>query len=281
MNITLSSKFEKEKTIVKVGNVEIGSNKVVLIAGPCAIESKELLFNVVPLLKDSGVSIIRGGAFKIRTSPFSFQGLQDEGLNILNEIRSKFNIPVVSEIENVEDIPLFEQNVDMIQVGTRNMQNVSLLKALGKTKMPILLKRGFGNTVEELLLASEYILKEGNPNVVLCERGIRTFENSTRFTLDISAIPVIKKNSHLPIIVDPSHAAGDYEYVESLSKAAVAAGADGLIIEVHPEPDKALSDGEQSLKIKRLTQLIEELDKIVKAIGRELWLLMENNCLKK
>lgn len=161
------------------------------------------------------------------------------------------------------------------------MQNVSLLKALGKTKMPILLKRGFGNTVEELLLASEYILKEGNPNVVLCERGIRTFENSTRFTLDISAIPVIKKNSHLPIIVDPSHAAGDYEYVESLSKAAVAAGADGLIIEVHPEPDKALSDGEQSLKIKRLTQLIEELDKIVKAIGRELWLLMENNCLKK
>ena len=281
MNITLSSKNEKEKTIVKVGNVEIGSNKVVLIAGPCAIESKELLFNVVPLLKDSGVSIIRGGAFKIRTSPFSFQGLQEEGLSILNEIRSKFNIPVVSEIENVEDIPLFEQNVDMIQVGTRNMQNVSLLKALGKTKMPILLKRGFGNTVEELLLASEYILKEGNPNVVLCERGIRTFENSTRFTLDISAIPVIKKNSHLPIIVDPSHAAGDYEYVESLSKAAIAAGADGLIIEVHPEPDKALSDGEQSLKIKRLTQLIEELDKIVKAIGRELWLLMENNYLKK
>ena len=270
MNITLSSKNEKEKTIVKVGNAEIGSNKVVLIAGPCAIESKELLFNAVPLLKDSGVSIIRGGAFKIRTSPFSFQGLQEEGLSILSEIRSKFNIPVVSEIENVEDIPLFEQNVDMIQVGTRNMQNVSLLKALGKTKMPILLKRGFGNTVEELLLASEYILKEGNPNVVLCERGIRTFENSTRFTLDISAIPVIKKNSHLPIIVDPSHAAGDYEYVESLSKAAIAAGADGLIIEVHPEPDKALSDGEQSLKIKRLTQLIEELDKIVKAIGREL-----------
>lgn len=281
MNITLSSKNEKEKTIVKVGNAEIGSNKVVLIAGPCAIESKELLFNAVPLLKDSGVSIIRGGAFKIRTSPFSFQGLQEEGLSILSEIRSKFNIPVVSEIENVEDIPLFEQNVDMIQVGTRNMQNVSLLKALGKTKMPILLKRGFGNTVEELLLASEYILKEGNPNVVLCERGIRTFENSTRFTLDISAIPVIKKNSHLPIIVDPSHAAGDYEYVESLSKAAIAAGADGLIIEVHPEPDKALSDGEQSLKIKRLTQLIEELDKIVKAIGRELWLLMENNYLKK
>lgn len=256
------------KKIINVGNLEIGSNKIVLIAGPCAIESEEELILDTKDLKK--VDVYRGGTFKSRTSPYSFSGLGQKGIDILNKISKSNNKLSITEITSVNLIPEYEKSVDIIQIGARNMQNFELLKALGKTNKPIMIKRGFGNTLEELLYAAEYISKEGNENIILCERGIRTFENSTRFTLDISAIPVLKNKTPYPIIVDPSHAAGNKEYVESLSLAAIAAGADGLMIEVHSNPEKALSDKEQALKPEEYNKLIEKVEKVANAVGRSI-----------
>ena len=266
----VNRKFKPDNTIIDVSGVKIGGKNVVVIGGPCAVESAEQIDKITPMIIEAGAKMLRGGAYKPRTSPYSFQGLGQEGLEILNDAKKKYHIPVVSEIMNVEDIDLFVKNVDLIQVGARNMQNFALLKELGKIDKPILLKRGIANTIEEWLMSAEYILAGGNSNVILCERGIRTFESSTRNTLDLSSIPVIKKLSHLPIIVDPSHAAGRWEYIESLSLAAIAAGADGLIIEVHQNPEEALSDGQQSLKPEKFVTLINKCRKVAEAIDRSL-----------
>ncbi|MFA5007073.1 MAG: 3-deoxy-7-phosphoheptulonate synthase [Candidatus Izemoplasmatales bacterium] len=266
----VNRKFKLTDTIVDVAGVPIGGRNVVMIAGPCAVESRAQVDLTTGLVQAAGAKILRAGAYKPRTSPYSFQGLGPEGLDILKEARAKYGIPVVSELMGVEDLPLFLEAVDMIQIGARNMQNFSLLKELGKVDKPILLKRGLANTIEEWLMSAEYILAGGNEKVVLCERGIRTFETSTRNTLDISAVPVLKKLTHLPVIVDPSHASGRWEYIESLSKAAVAAGADGLIVEVHPEPECALSDGQQSLKPERFADLVVKCRRIAEAVDRTL-----------
>lgn len=266
----VNRKFKPDDTIVDVCGIKIGGPNVVVMGGPCAVESLEQMDIITPLVIEAGAKILRAGAYKPRTSPYSFQGLGIPGLDILRQMKEKYNTPIVSEVMSIEDVPLFVENVDLIQVGARNMQNFSLLKELGKTNKPILLKRGLANTIEEWLMSAEYIMAGGNPNVILCERGIRTFETSTRNTLDISSIPVIKKLTHLPIIIDPSHAAGRWEYIESLSKAAIAAGADGLIIEVHHEPEKALSDGQQSLKPERFKDLLGKLKKIAQAVDRTL-----------
>ncbi len=266
----VNRKFKPDDTIVDVGGVEIGGKNIVIMGGPCAVESEEAIDEITPLVKEAGAKILRGGAFKPRTSPYSFQGLGLAGLDILENAKKKYNIPVVSEIMSVDELPYFVEKVDLIQVGARNMQNFNLLKELGKTNKPILLKRGFASTIEEWLMSAEYIMAGGNPNVILCERGIRTYENSTRNTLDISSVAVIKRLTHLPIVIDPSHAAGRWEYVESLSKAAIAAGADGLIIEVHPNPEMALSDGQQSLKPARFASLVQQCKKIAIAIDRTL-----------
>ncbi len=266
----VNRKFKPDDSIIDVSGVKIGGKNVVVIGGPCAVESNEQIDEITPMIIEAGAKILRGGAYKPRTSPYSFQGLGQEGLKILNKAKEKYKIPVVSEIMNVEDIDLFVKNVDLIQVGARNMQNFALLKELGKINKPILLKRGIASTIEEWLMSAEYILAGGNTNVILCERGIRTFESSTRNTLDLSSIPVIKKLSHLPIIVDPSHAAGRWEYIESLSLAAIAAGADGLIVEVHQNPEEALSDGQQSLKPQKFVALIDKCKKVAEAIDRTL-----------
>ncbi|MFA7075892.1 MAG: 3-deoxy-7-phosphoheptulonate synthase [Candidatus Izemoplasmatales bacterium] len=266
----VNRKFKPDNTVVDVAGIKIGGRNIVVIGGPCAVESNTQIEEIAPLVIEAGAKLLRGGAYKPRTSPYSFQGLEQEGLEILSRAKSKFNIPVVSEIMNADDIDLFVKNVDLIQVGARNMQNFALLKELGKIDKPILLKRGIANTIEEWLMSAEYILAGGNNNVILCERGIRTFESSTRNTLDLSSIPVIKKLSHLPIIVDPSHAAGRWEYVEALSLAAIAAGADGLIVEVHQNPEIALSDGQQSLKPQKFSNLIVKCKKIAEAIDRTL-----------
>lgn len=266
----VNRKFKLDDTIVDVGGVKIGGLNVVIIGGPCAIENAEQLDLTARLVQEAGGRIIRGGAFKPRTSPYSFQGLGNEGLDLLNGVRKKYHIPVVSEIMSIDDLPHFLETVDLIQVGARNMQNYALLKELGKIDKPILLKRGLANTIEEWLMSAEYILSGGNENVILCERGIRTFETSTRNTLDISSVAVIKRLTHLPILVDPSHASGRWEYIESLSKAAIAAGADGLIVEVHPEPEKALSDGQQSLKPERFADLVKKCRRVAQAVDRTL-----------
>ena len=266
----VNRKFKPDNTIVNVSGVEIGGKNVIVIGGPCAVESKEQIDEITPLLVSAGAKILRGGAYKPRTSPYSFQGLEKEGLEILKAAKDKYHIPVVSEIMSVHDIDLFIENVDLIQVGARNMQNFALLKELGKINKPILLKRGIASTIEEWLMSAEYILAGGNPNVILCERGIRTYETSTRNTLDISSIPVIKKLTHLPIVIDPSHAAGRWEYIESLSLAAIAAGADGLIIEVHQNPEVALSDGQQSLKPEKFANLVKKGKLVAEAVSRTL-----------
>jgi 3-deoxy-7-phosphoheptulonate synthase len=266
----VNRKFKPDDTIVDVAGIKIGGKNVVVIGGPCAVESNQQIQEITPLVIEAGAKILRGGAYKPRTSPYSFQGLEQEGLEILSQAKQKYNIPVVSEIMSVDDIDLFVKHVDLIQVGARNMQNFALLKELGKINKPILLKRGIANTIEEWLMSAEYILAGGNTNVILCERGIRTFESSTRNTLDLSSIPVIKKLSHLPIIVDPSHAAGRWEYIESLSLASIAAGADGLIVEVHQTPETALSDGQQSLKPEKFKALVAKCKKIAEAIDRTL-----------
>lgn len=239
-------KFHPKDTIVEVGNTRIGSGYFSIIAGPCSVESEEQLVGIAKAVKESGATMLRGGAFKPRTSPYAFQGLGAEGLRLLEIAKQETGLPIVTEIMNINTLDLF-QNVDLIQVGARNMQNFDLLKELGKTKKPILLKRGLANTLQELLMSAEYIMSEGNENVILCERGIRTFETYTRNTMDISAIPVLHELSHLPVIADPSHATGKARLVSSMSCAAVAAGADGLMIEVHNAPEKALCDGAQSL----------------------------------
>lgn len=264
-----SREFKSENTKISVGGVEIGGERIVAIAGPCAVESEEQLMQAALGVKKAGATVLRGGAFKPRTSPFSFQGLKKAGLELLRSTSRKCAMPVVTEIVDTADVELFSEYVDIIQIGSRNMQNYSLLTAVGKTSLPVVLKRGFACTVTEWLTAADYILAEGNPNVILCERGIRTFEDSTRFSLDISSVPVIKKFSHLPIIVDPSHAAGHYSLVPSLAKSAVAAGADGLMIEVHPNPRDALVDGLQSLTLSDFTRLMSELGPLAASVGRK------------
>jgi len=263
-----SRAFRLKDTRVDCGGVEIGGERIVVMAGPCAVESETQLMDAARAVKKAGASILRGGAFKPRTSPFSFQGLQKKGLELLARARSEFGMPVVTEVVNPQDVEMVASYADMLQIGSRNMQNFPLLTNAGKSRRPVVLKRGFSCTITEWLTAADYLLAEGNNQVVLCERGIRTFEDSIRFSLDISAIPVIKKNSHLPIIVDPSHAAGHYSLVPAIAKAAVAAGADGLLIEVHPNPKEALVDGLQSLSTSDFTRLMGELKTIAKSVGR-------------
>ncbi len=264
--IRAHKKNQPEKTRIAFDTFTIGDRDPVIIAGPCSIESEEQIMSVAKTVSEGGAHILRGGAYKPRTSPYAFQGLKLEGLKLLHKASKHYNLVNISEIVSVNDLPHFEDYVDIIQVGARNMQNYELLKALGKSTKPIMLKRGFGNTIEEWLMSAEYIMNEGNENVILCERGIRTFETYTRSTLDISSVLAIKELSHLPVFVDPSHAAGRWELVEGLSKASIAAGADGLMIEVHPNPERALSDGAQSLKPQKFTQLMESLQKIIAAL---------------
>jgi 3-deoxy-7-phosphoheptulonate synthase len=263
-----SREFRKKSTVVDCGGVKIGGERIIIMAGPCAVESEEQLMQAAEGVKKAGASIMRGGAFKPRTSPFSFQGLQKKGLELLAKAREKYGLPVVTEVVDPYDVEMVAAYADMLQIGSRNMQNFALLTNAGKSQRPVVLKRGFSCTITEWLTAADYLLAEGKNQVVLCERGIRTFEDSIRFSLDISAVPVIKKSSHLPVIVDPSHAAGHYSLVPAMAKAAVAAGADGLLIEVHPNPKEALVDGLQSLSISDFTRLMEELRTIAKAIGR-------------
>jgi len=264
-----SREFKEENTIVKVNDkVEIGGKKVVVIAGPCAVESREQIFKIAELVKKSGADLIRGGAFKPRTSPYAFQGLGKEALKYLKEVKELLKIGIVTEVMNIEQIDAVSEVADILQIGARNVQNFDLLKEVGKIKKPILLKRGMATTIKEWLMSAEYIMSQGNYNVILCERGIRTFEDSTRFTLDLNAIPVVKSLSHLPIIVDPSHGIGIRNFVPTMAKAAVVAGADGLIIEVHHKPEEALSDGPQSILPQQFEQLMQELKKIVEVIGK-------------
>lgn len=258
-----------EDSVVDVAGVLFGGDEVPVIAGPCSIESAEQLDIIAKAVKASGAKVLRGGAFKPRTSPYSYQGMGEEGLQLLQATGKKYGMPTVSELLDARDLALFDKYVDLIQIGARNMQNFSLLKELGKTKKPILLKRGFSNTIEEWLMSAEYIYAGGNPNIILCERGIRTFEKATRSTLDVSSVPVVKKASHLPVIVDPSHAAGKWDLVPALSYAGIAAGADGLIIEVHHDPENAMSDGAQSLKPDTFDETMKKVRLIVSALGRK------------
>lgn len=263
-----SREVKPQDTLVKCdGGVEIGGERIIVIAGPCAVENEEQLMEAASVVKRAGASILRGGAFKPRTSPFSFQGLQKAGLELLAKARKQIGLPVVTEVVEPKDVELVSSYADMLQIGSRNMQNFALLTNAGKSRCPVVLKRGFSCTISEWLTAADYLLAEGN-NVILCERGIRTFEDSVRFSLDISSIPVLKKSSHLPVIVDPSHAAGHYSLVPSIAKAAVASGADGLLIEVHPNPKEALVDGLQSLSPSDFTRLMGELKAIAKSVGR-------------
>ena len=257
-----------ERTKIQIGDVEIGGDTLILMAGPCSVESREQILESAEIVKESGAQILRGGAFKPRTSPYSFQGLGEEGLQYLAEARDKTGLLIITELMDSHDLRLVEQYTDIIQIGARNMQNYGLLLRLSETKKPVMLKRGMMSEVNELLLSAEYILSEGNYNVILCERGIRTFETATRNTFDLNAIPVIKKMSHLPIIADPSHGTGHWEYVNPMAKAAVAAGADGLMIEVHPDPENALSDGAQSLRPDKFRQLVSELKPFIEASER-------------
>lgn len=263
-----NKKFHPEPTVVNVGNVTIGGGTLVIMSGPCAIESKEQLLNTAHAIKKAGAQILRGGAYKPRTSPYAFQGLEEEGLRFMKEAREETGLPVICEVTSLNAIEAAVQYVDMLQIGARNMQNFYLLKEAGKTGLPVLLKRGLSATIDEWLNAAEYIIAEGNPNVVLCERGIRTFETATRNTLDISAVPVIKEKSHLPIIVDPSHASGVRTYVKPLSLGAIAAGADGLMIETHPNPSCALSDGPQSLTFTQFEELTGEIRPLARLLGK-------------
>ena len=267
----VSREFKKENSSIRIApGVEVGGERVVVMAGPCTVESRERLLGIAKGVKKHGARVLRGGAFKPRTSPYSFQGLKDKGMKFLYDAKQESGLPIVTEIMDPRDLPLFLKYADVIQIGARNMQNFELLKEVGKTKKPVLLKRGMANTIKDFLLSAEYVFSEGNHNVILCERGIRTFEDSTRFTLDISAVPVIKKLSHLPVVIDPSHCSGIWDYVAPLSKAAVAVGADGLLIEVHDEPEKALCDGPQALTIERFADLMGELRGIAKVIGRSI-----------
>ncbi len=260
--------FKKEDTIVNVSGVKIGEKKPVIIAGPCSVESEEQVINIAKSVKSAGASILRGGAFKPRTSPYAFQGLALDGLKILKLVKEEVGIPIVSEIVSIRHLEEFDNTVDMIQIGARNMQNFELLKEVGKLKKPILLKRGLANTMEEWLMSAEYILDKGNSDVVLCERGIRTFENYTRNTFDVSAIPMIKRMSHLPVIGDPSHASGNSWMAMPLTLAALSAGADGMIIEVHNDPEHALCDGAQSIKPEVFSEIMEAVNMITETVDK-------------
>jgi 3-deoxy-7-phosphoheptulonate synthase len=267
----VSREFKSEDSIIDVGrSVTIGGKKICIMAGPCAVENMEVLYEIARHVKQAGATVLRGGAFKPRTSPYSFQGIGEEGLRMLRTAGDELGLVTVSEVMDTRDVELVARYVDILQIGARNMQNFNLLKEVGQTKKPVLLKRGLSSTIKELLMSAEYILSGGNFNVLLCERGIRTFEEYTRNTLDLSAVPAIKQLSHLPTVVDPSHAAGKWGLVGALSRAAVAAGADSLIIEVHSRPEEAYSDGLRSLTPSNFSSLMQELRAIAKAIGREI-----------
>ena len=265
-----SRHFRPSGTVVKIRDVEIGGNEVVLMAGPCSVESREQIAQCAEIVAEAGGKVIRGGAFKPRSSPYSFQGLGEEGLQMMREAADACGLLVISEVMDAVQIPLMVRYADILQVGARNMQNFTLLRELSKIRKPVLLKRGIAATIEELLLSAEYVLSGGNYEVILCERGIRTFESYTRNTMDLSAIPVVHKLSHLPIVADPSHGTGRREQVIPMARAAVAAGADGLLVEMHPDPDHALSDGAQSLRPEQLMELAQQLRLIAPAVGRKM-----------
>jgi 3-deoxy-7-phosphoheptulonate synthase len=265
-----SREVRRADTTVQVGPVAIGGRRLAVMAGPCSVESRAQVLEVAAKVKAAGANVLRGGAFKPRTSPYSFQGLEEEGLKLLDEARRETGLPVVTEVMETEKVEIVAEHSDILQIGARNVQNFSLLKRVAETLRPVLLKRGMSTSIQEWLLSAEYILSGGNPNVILCERGIRTFETATRFTLDLNAVPVVKKLTHLPVVVDPSHGTGHWEYVEPMALAAVAAGADGLIIEVHPKPEEALSDGPQSLKPDRFAALMTKVRRIAQALDRDL-----------
>lgn len=267
----VSREFKSEDSVISFPNgIKIGGKKVVVMAGPCSVENKEMLVTVAKAVKKAGASFLRGGAFKPRTSPYNFQGLGEKGLKYLRGAADDLGLLVVTEVMDTRDVELVERYCDMLQIGARNMQNFNLLKEVGFSKKPILLKRGLASTVKEWLLSAEYIASNGNMDIVLCERGIRTFEDATRNTMDLNAVPVVEKWSHLPVIVDPSHGTGSWAWVSPLSKAAIAVGADGLMIEVHPNPEEALSDGPQSLLPERFEAMMKELRKVAQAVGREI-----------
>ncbi len=264
-----SREAQRENSKVTFGGVQVGDTNVVIIAGPCSVESHAQLMETAHAVKDAGAQALRGGAFKPRSSPYSFQGLGEEGLHILAEARDQTGLPIVTEVMASQQVPLVAEYADVLQVGARNMQNYDLLRAVGKSNRPVLLKRGLMSTIEELLMSAEYIISAGNPLVMLCERGIRTFERYTRNTTDINAIPVLKDLTHLPVILDPSHGVGKWEYVAAVARAGVAAGADGLMIEVHPNPKQALSDGAQSLKPEKFAELVRQVKVVATGVGRE------------
>ncbi|MBN1269605.1 MAG: 3-deoxy-7-phosphoheptulonate synthase [Kiritimatiellae bacterium] len=270
-----SLEFRAERTVITIPPVKegeapvaIGGKEVVVVAGPCSVEGREMLMQMARHIKKGGARLLRAGAFKPRTSPYAFQGLGVEGLRYLGEARAEVGIPVITEVMDTRDVELVEEVADVIQIGARNMQNFNLLKAVGRCRKPVLIKRGLSSTIEELLMSAEYVLSEGNPQVILCERGIRTFEKFTRNTVDISAVPVLKRESHLPVMVDPSHGTGHWDLVAPLARAAVAAGADGVMVEVHPRPEDALSDGPQALLPKTFVTMMREVRQIAEAIGR-------------
>jgi 3-deoxy-7-phosphoheptulonate synthase len=264
-----SREFRERATQVRVDGIAIGGPRVVVMAGPCSVESRDQVLEVATKVKAAGATILRGGAFKPRTSPYAFQGLEEEGLKLLAEAKRETGLPVVTEVMDPDKVRLVAEHADILQIGARNVQNFSLLKRVAEARRPVLLKRGMATSIQEWLLSAEYILSGGNPDVILCERGIRTFETATRFTLDLNAVPVLKKLTHLPVVVDPSHGTGHWEYVEAMARAGVAAGADGLLIEVHPRPAEALSDGPQSLKPERFAELMESIRRVARAVDRD------------
>ena len=266
----VNREFKDTDTIIEVDGVRIGGNEIQVIAGPCSVEGREMLLTVARHIKEAGARLLRGGAFKPRTSPYTFQGLGEEALVYLAEAKKETGLPIVTELMDPRDAELVYKYADVIQIGARNMQNFRLLKEVGGMNKPVLLKRGISATIMEFLMSAEYILSQGNRKVIFCERGIRTFETETRNTLDLSAVPVLKKLSHLPVIIDPSHGVGRWDLIDSMSKAAIAAGADGLMIEVHPSPEDALSDGPQSLRPDRFAKLMEEIKAVAKAVGRSI-----------
>lgn len=266
----VSREFHAEDSVVEIGNVKAGGKEIIIMAGPCSVESKEVIFKTAKIVKKAGAHILRGGAYKPRTSPYSFQGHGELGLKLLSEAGKSTGMPVVTEVMDPRDVEKVERYADILQIGARNVQNFDLLKEVGNSRKPVFLKRGLSTTIEEWLLAAEYVVSRGNHGVILCERGIRTFEHSTRFTLDLNAVPVIKHLSHLPVFVDPSHGVGVREYIPAMAKAAIAAGADGLMLETHPNPAEALSDGPQALLPVQFEKLINDLRIIAKAVGRTL-----------
>jgi 3-deoxy-7-phosphoheptulonate synthase len=265
-----SREVRPENTTIAVGGTVIGGPKVVVMAGPCSVESRAQVLEVAEKVKAAGAAVLRGGAFKPRTSPYSFQGLEEEGLKLLDEARRETGLPVITEVMEPDRVDVVAEHADILQIGARNVQNFSLLRRVADARKPVLLKRGMSTSVQEWLLSAEYVLSGGNASVILCERGIRTFETATRFTLDLNAVPVLKKLTHLPVVVDPSHGTGHWEYVEAMAMAGIASGADGLLIEVHPRPEEALSDGPQSLKPERFAALMAKVRRVAQAVDRDL-----------